>query len=107
AKAIGLNEKEILRLIRDSGAKIGIVTRGKDPVIVSHKNGVFEVNTIDVNVEDPTGAGDVFGAAFLTEYLRSKNVETAVKFANIAAGLKIRYRGPEGFPTIKDIEKLL
>ncbi|MEM0054031.1 MAG: carbohydrate kinase family protein [Nitrososphaeria archaeon] len=107
ARAIGLNEKEILRLIRNSGARIGIVTRGKDPVIVSHENGIFEVNTIDVNVEDPTGAGDVFGAAFLTEYLRSKNVKRAVKFANIAAGLKIRYRGPEGFPARKDIEKLL
>ncbi|MCX8188612.1 MAG: carbohydrate kinase family protein [Nitrososphaeria archaeon] len=106
-KAIKLNEKEILKLIRASGAKIGIVTRGKDPVIVLSEKGLFEVNTIDVNVEDPTGAGDVFGAAFLTEYLRSKDVKRAVKFANIAAGLKIRYRGPEGFPTQKNIEQLL
>ncbi|MBC7090777.1 MAG: carbohydrate kinase family protein [Nitrososphaeria archaeon] len=107
AKAVGLKEKEILKLIRDSGAKIGIVTRGKDPVIVSHENGVFETDTIDVNVEDPTGAGDVFGAAFLTEYLESKDIKRAVKFANIAAGLKIRFRGPEGFPTLKDIELFL
>lgn len=107
AKAIGLNEKEILRIIRDSGAKIGIVTRGKDPVIVSWEKGTFETNTIDVSVEDPTGAGDVFGAAFLTEYLRSKDVKRAVKFANIAAGLKIRYKGPKGFPTKNDIEILL
>ncbi len=106
-KAIGLNEKELIKLVMDTGAKIGIITRGKDPVIVSYEKGVFEVETIDVNVEDPTGAGDVFGAAFLTEYMRSKNVKRAIKFANIAAGLKIRYRGPEGFPTQEDIEKLL
>lgn len=107
AKAIGLDGKELLKLVRNSGAKIGIITRGKDPVIVSYEKGMFEVETIDVNVGDPTGAGDVFGAAFLTEYMRSKNVRRAVKFANIAAGLKIRYRGPEGFPTQEDIEKLL
>ena len=107
AKAVGLNEKEILKLIRDSGAKIGIVTRGKDPVIVSHEKGVFETETIDVNVEDPTGAGDVFGAAFLTEYLKSKDIKKAVKFANITAGLKIRFSGPTGFPTPEEIQKHL
>ncbi|MGB9728180.1 MAG: carbohydrate kinase family protein [Nitrososphaeria archaeon] len=107
AKAVGLNEKEILKMIRDSGAKIGIVTRGKDPVIVSCEKGLFEIDTIDVNVEDPTGAGDVFGAAFLTEYLKSNEIKRAVRFANIAAGLKIRFKGPEGFPTLKDIELFL
>jgi len=107
AKATGLSEKEILKTIIDSGAKIGIVTRGKEPVKVSWEKKTFEAQTLNVKVEDPTGAGDVFGAAFLTEYLKSKNVEKAVKFANIAAGLKIRYRGPKGFPAQEDIEKLL
>lgn len=46
-------------------------------------------------VVDPTGCGDVFGAAWLYWYLKTGNPLVAAKSANHAAALKATVRGPE------------
>jgi len=48
---------------------------------------------------DPTGAGDVFAAAFLTHFYRHGDPETAVDFANCVASLSIEHVGITGIPT--------
>ena len=50
---------------------------------------------------DPTGAGDVFAAAFLTHLYRSGDPRTAVDFANCAASLSIEHLGITGIPTFE------
>jgi len=102
-KAFKMQEKEILNTLDRVGVKIAIITRGKDPIMILHSGRFFEVQTLDTEVKDPTGAGDVFGAAFLSEYMTGSGVEKAAKFAAAAASLKIRYKGPNGFPSKKDI----
>jgi sugar/nucleoside kinase (ribokinase family) len=106
-KAFEMEEKEILTMLEKIGVKIGIITRGKDTIMVSYSGRFFEVQTLNVEVEDPTGAGDVFGAAFLSEYMTRFDVEEGTKFAVIAAGLKIKCKGLTGFPSKEDITKHL
>jgi len=48
---------------------------------------------------DPTGAGDVFAAAFLSHLYRFGNPRQAVDFANCAASLSVQHTGVTGIPT--------
>ena len=50
---------------------------------------------------DPTGAGDVFAAAFLVHYHRHGDPRNAVDFANCVASLSIEHVGIEGIPTME------
>jgi sugar/nucleoside kinase (ribokinase family) len=108
---VGLEEVEVLGAdvpkamenFRRAGPEIVVVTRGKDPVSVLCDDRVMEFKTLEVPVSDVTGAGDVFGAAFLSRYISSRDALDAARFAIAAAGLKIRYRGPVGFPSETEV----
>jgi sugar/nucleoside kinase (ribokinase family) len=52
---------------------------------------------------DPTGAGDVFAAAFLTHLYVNGNLHTAMDFANCAASLSIESHGTNGIPTLEAV----
>jgi 1D-myo-inositol 3-kinase len=52
---------------------------------------------------DPTGAGDVFAAAFLTHLYRNGNPGAAMDFANCAASLSIEHQGMMGIPTLEAV----
>jgi sugar/nucleoside kinase (ribokinase family) len=54
---------------------------------------------------DPTGAGDVFAAAFLTHLYRHHNPELAVDFANCVASFSITQPGIRGIPTLAMVEQ--
>ena len=51
------------------------------------------------NEVDPTGAGDVFAAAFLCELQRTGDVAVAIDFANQVAACSVEAVGGEGIPT--------
>jgi 1D-myo-inositol 3-kinase len=56
---------------------------------------------------DPTGAGDVFAAAFLCHLYRHNNAREAVNFANCVASFSIEQVGVEGIPTMEMVGKRL
>lgn len=47
---------------------------------------------------DPTGAGDIFAAAFFIRYRETGNAVEAARFANACAALSVRARGLAGVP---------
>jgi sugar/nucleoside kinase (ribokinase family) len=47
------------------------------------------------SVSDVTGSGDVFGAAFFAQYLRTKDLLASVEWANTTAGEMIRSLAPD------------
>lgn len=59
------------------------------------------------NEVDPTGAGDVFAAAFLTHLYRHGDARQAVDFANCVASLSIEVQGSAGIPTMEEVERRL
>lgn len=59
------------------------------------------------NEIDPTGAGDVFAAAFLTHLHRHGEPEKAVAFANCTASFSIQQQGIAGIPTLAMVEERL
>jgi bifunctional ADP-heptose synthase (sugar kinase/adenylyltransferase) len=51
------------------------------------------VPSLPVNAHDPTGAGDVFGAAFVLGTLRGWPLRQRLAFANLCAALSVQYVG--------------
>ncbi len=100
---LGADVEKAMEEFRKAGPQIVIITRGKDPVLILCDDRVVEVKTLEVPVFDVTGAGDVFGAAFLCRYLSTRDAVDAARFASASAGLKIRYRGPVGFPSETEV----
>jgi 1D-myo-inositol 3-kinase len=56
---------------------------------------------------DPTGAGDVFAAAFLARYLETDDVAQASLFAAAAAAASVEAVGTAGAPTRAEVEERL
>lgn len=56
---------------------------------------------------DPTGAGDVFAAAFLTHLHRHHNAAEAVNFANCVASFSIEQPGVQGIPDLALVQQRL
>src|SRR6266516_1501173 len=52
---------------------------------------------------DPTGAGDVFAAAFLSHLYKFGDPRNAVDFSNCAASLSIEHTGISGIPTYETV----
>lgn len=72
-----------------------VVTRGGDGALaVDQTTGEYaDVPAVDVDVLDATGAGDVFGASFVTASLGGWPLEERLRFAVLAAGLSVRRHG--------------
>jgi len=66
-----------------------IVTKGDKGCDLDGKN--YPVEKTDIM--DLSGAGDTFLAALVVEYLKSKDIEKAISFANATAGLVVKKRG--------------
>lgn len=56
---------------------------------------------------DPTGAGDVFAAAFLIRYHETSDIREAMRFASAAASLAVGAPGIEGIGGREEIEAVM
>ncbi len=106
-KVFDESREEVLENLLDMGPEVAILTLGEKGCEVLSDDEVSEVDGIDVKAEDLTGAGDVFGAAFLYKYRISQDSIRSARFANAAAGLKIEYKGPTGFPSEEEVEEVI
>ncbi len=56
---------------------------------------------------DPTGAGDIFTAAYIiAKVINGKSLPEAARFANALAGISITRPGIDGIPTIEEITEV-
>jgi sugar/nucleoside kinase (ribokinase family) len=58
-----------------------------------------------INEVDPTGAGDVFAAAFFTRLFTTRDPWEATRFATLIAACSVARVGLEGIPTAREIEE--
>jgi sugar/nucleoside kinase (ribokinase family) len=85
-------------------ARLLILTVGERGSIV-HRDGTCErVPAYVVNEVDPTGAGDVFAAAFLIRYAETHDPIDAARFANSAASFVVEGPGSITIPTREQVE---
>jgi ribokinase len=61
-----------------------------------------------VSAVDVTSAGDVFTAALALKYTADKDIENAVRYANIAGALTVTKLGAmKSIPTKKDVDRAI
>lgn len=85
------DEAEALLYAR--AAKLAVITRADRGADLLHENRWTRFPAHRTNQVDPTGAGDVFAAAFLLEYRRTGSPAQACRFANSAASFVIESPG--------------
>jgi sugar/nucleoside kinase (ribokinase family) len=95
------------RILHRMGPKMVIITSGADGALIHDGVRSTQITAPEVDVIDPTGAGDVFSAAFLVRYMLSGNPIAAGRFAVTAAALSTRGFGASALPSEADISSLM
>jgi sugar/nucleoside kinase (ribokinase family) len=88
-----ISDQDALETLLRWGAKIAIITLGKDGSIISDGNHTCQIPSLKTNVVDTTGAGDVYCAAFISEFLRTKDIYVSGLHASAAASVLIEKTG--------------
>lgn len=75
------NESEIFKKIDQMCSGIAIMTKGPAGVVASDGKYIYSADILKVKVVDRTGAGDSFGAGFLSEFIKTNgDIESAIQF---------------------------
>lgn len=82
-----------------------LVTQGLNGAKVFYEKQWRHFPAYPVEEVDPTGAGDIFAAAFALCFSREKNVEHAVAFAHAAASLSVEGKGMPAIPGLQAVEE--
>ena len=101
-------EHSVETLLRQYPEKL-IITQGSRGVVTCLKNGeILKVPARKANVADTTGAGDTLNGAFAIQRAKGKEMEEALRYANVAASLSTEKFGAQsGMPTAQEVGKEL
>ena len=88
-----LPPEQLARTFVAWGARVGIVTLGKEGALAVEGENVYRVPSFPTVEVDATGARDAFSAGFLVEFLRTGDVEKSTRFACATASLVIEESG--------------
>lgn len=96
------------RKILECGPEIAVIKLGEKGSIAVTKDEVIKIPAIKVKEVDPTGAGDVYDAAFVFGLLNNWPLEKILRFANAAGAIKVTRFGPmEGPISREEVEDFL
>ncbi|HEY65365.1 MAG TPA: ribokinase [Caldilineae bacterium] len=87
--------------------EIVVLTQASRGCTVYWKGGAYHVPPRPANEVDPTGAGDVFTAAFLIRLEETGDPLAAAQFANVVASFSVEAPGVKGIPSREVVEAWL
>lgn len=110
ADAVVLSEEDFpdSALIPEYGrmARLLVVTQGRQGATVYFRGEARCSPAFKARREvDPTGAGDVFAAAYFIHYYRTRDPFASADFANCVASFAVEKRGVAGVPTLEEVEE--
>jgi len=85
-------------------AKILVVTMGYRGSVVHHGSSSRRIPGFAAQEVDPTGAGDVFAAAYLTRLRETDDPFESARFANCVASFNVEAQGASGVPSRDQVE---
>ena len=83
---------------------IGVETLGPEGCLIYTEGERLHIPVEPVEEVDPTGAGDIFTAAFMIAYAESHDPVQAARFANACASLSVGRVGVDGTPTRTEVD---
>jgi len=78
--------------------RMSVVTAGQDGATLHYQGETIHCPARQTQVLDPTGAGDIFAAAFLVRLDETADPYQAARFATVAASLSVERAGIESVP---------
>jgi len=106
-EGLSVNTKGDVQELLTKGSKNVIVHQGANGSSWITHDSELHSPAFNVSMISPTGAGDVFNAGFIYAFLKGKEAEHCLKFANACAALHIsRRRRKNVFPTVEEVEKM-
>ena len=88
----GLEPEEALDAISKI-CEVAVIKVGGEGSWIKRDSEVIKIGTVDVDVKDTTGAGDLYAAGFLYGYSRNKNLEICGQYGALMAGNVIEVLG--------------
>lgn len=92
--------------LRSFGTAEVVIHQGEKGATAITSSGVVHSPAFDVAIDNPTGCGDVFNAAYVYAKLTRPSVDEWLRFANAAAALHLRDRR-RPYPTLSEIRRFL
>jgi sugar/nucleoside kinase (ribokinase family) len=89
------------------GPEIVCLKLGKKGCLLADETSSQLVGSFPVKPVNTTGAGDVFLAAFIKQYLEGETYKEAASFANAAAALSTTQFGLERYPTYQEVKDFM
>jgi sugar/nucleoside kinase (ribokinase family) len=100
--------KEAVEELLAQGIKVIVLKQGSAGSTYHDGQRTLTLPSMPVEEVDPTGAGDCFGATFVTFWLEGATPEVALRYANAAGALAVTRIGPmEGASTRAELDALL
>ncbi len=81
-----------------------VVTQDKDGCTVLYGRQRLWIPPRPAQILDPTGAGDIFAAAFFIHYYETGELWHSAYFANVTASMALERSGAEGVPYRDEVE---
>lgn len=102
------DEEKAIGEILDMGVSSIIIKRGSHGSTYVDRQRVVHSPSFEVGEIDPTGAGDCFGATYVTCWLRGMSVEDSLRYANAAGARTVTVKGPmEGSSSFAELDAFI
>jgi len=88
-------------------SRLAVVTEGPKGATLHFQGKSSHYPAVETEAVDPTGAGDVFAAAFLVRLAETDDPHEAMRFATAAASVSVRKIGIASVPDRAEIENVL
>ncbi|MHA7966565.1 carbohydrate kinase family protein [Paenibacillus sp. CAU 1782] len=96
-----------IRKFLDLGAKLVIMTLGKDGAIVSNGDEWLNFPSLATEVEDTTGAGDAFWSGFYSALIKGYTLKESLNLGFAVSAFKLKYTGAVvDLPLLEKIKNL-
>jgi len=101
-----LSLEDSLKKLYSKRLALTAITLGEQGAIAKYKDNLITVPSLPVTVQDTTGAGDNFHAAFALAIARDKDIPDAIAYASAVASLTCQaIGGRSAFPTENEAEQ--
>lgn len=100
------NYKLAAKDLLDAGVEVVVIKLGKGGCYLATKDDCYKFANIDFPVFDTTGAGDAFCSAFISAWLKGKNLRDACAWAIISSNVCVTRLGAQNSATLKELNEL-
>lgn len=100
------HENQIKKFLK-LGAKLVIMTVGKEGAIVSNGQELIRFKSLATDVVDTTGAGDAFWSGFYTSLVKGYTIREALSLGFAVSAYKLKYTGAVvNLPKLEEIKEM-